>query len=417
MKSFICWIILFILGINNVDAQDFQGTWKAEKMLNKGLITIELRIGKPQNEILYPAHIDIEYQKFKGTYEVLLAQKDAHTLAIGRDKVKLKESHLNLGALLVGLNGYLHLENQELMLQPMDFAPQNYNLGEMYANHPLKEDLKAALFQQKLIFKYIGKEIPDEIATQKITNPSSTDIYFGVYRPIIVQNGMVSARIFTEKQTDADSATLVVNGKTILEHVAVKNAPLSGQINLKKGLNTFVLFADNFGKIPSNSGILKIYTAHKSYQYSLANKANQYGTFLVALVELKSQNEPVPFENQTDALSKSAAARVQKNLGKIYIQNPKVKLELWDAQEEDADSVSIGLNNEWIAKNVAVKNKAKVISLPLKKGKNTLLFMAQNLGLIPPNTSFVKLKFDNQERIIEINTDLQKNNILELYLE
>jgi hypothetical protein len=84
---------------------------------------------------------------------------------------------------------------------------------------------------------------------------------------------------------------------------------------------------------------------------------------------------------------------------------------------EDGDSISLRLNGEWITSGFPVKNKLQKIPVKLRPGENSLLFMADNLGSIPPNTSELRIRYGNKTRTLGLSTDMQKNNEVILILE
>ena len=94
-----------------------------------------------------------------------------------------------------------------------------------------------------------------------------------------------------------------------------------------------------------------------------------------------------------------------------------IALELWDEQLEDNDSISLSLNGKWIATGFPVKKELQQIHIKLQRGENTLLFMADNLGKISPNTAVIRIRFGNKSQTLSLRTDMKKNNEIRLVLE
>jgi hypothetical protein len=98
----------------------------------------------------------------------------------------------------------------------------------------------------------------------------------------------------------------------------------------------------------------------------------------------------------------------------IPVDTADITLELWDGQVEDGDSISLRLNGKWIATGFPVKNALQKIPIRLQRGENILLFMADNLGKIPPNTAELRIRYGSRTRTLGLNTDMKKNNEIRL---
>jgi len=94
----------------------------------------------------------------------------------------------------------------------------------------------------------------------------------------------------------------------------------------------------------------------------------------------------------------------------IQVHNRKLKLQLIDYLRADNDTVSIYLNRELMAKNVWISKRATVINFDLDPRLETheILLYAENLGLIPPNTSELLIVDGNDTHKVMIVSDKQK---------
>ena len=65
---------------------------------------------------------------------------------------------------------------------------------------------------------------------------------------------------------------------------------------------------------------------------------------------------------------------------------------------------------------VCLIKEPKTILLPLKKNEaNEIIFHAENLGEIPPNTAAVKLEYDNgKKKEFNMRSDFNANGIIRL---
>lgn len=98
----------------------------------------------------------------------------------------------------------------------------------------------------------------------------------------------------------------------------------------------------------------------------------------------------------------------------ITVNQPIVKILLWDKNKVDGDYVSVYLNGKLVLDSVEVVKAKKEITLHLQSGPNLLVMHAINLGKIPPNTAAIALKGDKKHKIFVVNSDLKKSGAVEL---
>jgi len=75
----------------------------------------------------------------------------------------------------------------------------------------------------------------------------------------------------------------------------------------------------------------------------------------------------------------------------INWESNKLKLLIWDANQEDGDKITLIINGNIVLNDVKTKNKRKKIKYKLQDGKNIIEIKATNLGTSPPNTSRIEL--------------------------
>jgi hypothetical protein len=75
----------------------------------------------------------------------------------------------------------------------------------------------------------------------------------------------------------------------------------------------------------------------------------------------------------------------------IPVEGDSVELRFYDNAEIDGDSISLFLNDQLIFSHVRLTDKAYSIKVPVNELKedNELIMVAENLGTIPPNTSYM----------------------------
>lgn len=91
---------------------------------------------------------------------------------------------------------------------------------------------------------------------------------------------------------------------------------------------------------------------------------------------------------------------------KIYeVTSNSISIDVWDREKEDGDIISLRLNDDWIVRNLVVRNTKKKLFINLVEGENYLILHAENQGEIPPNTATISLSGKKNE-IIELKSDM-----------
>jgi len=82
----------------------------------------------------------------------------------------------------------------------------------------------------------------------------------------------------------------------------------------------------------------------------------------------------------------------------IPITGDSIELSFYDNAEIDGDSISLFLNNKLIFQHIRLTAAAYTIKLPVNElnESNELVMVAENLGSIPPNTSYMLAIVDNK---------------------
>ncbi|SZD73717.1 Uncharacterised protein [Candidatus Ornithobacterium hominis] len=93
----------------------------------------------------------------------------------------------------------------------------------------------------------------------------------------------------------------------------------------------------------------------------------------------------------------------------------EVTLLIRDYGEEDNDTVSIFLNNRLLAGNVRITHESKEYQFKLNlKENNKLVFVANNLGDIPPNTARITIIAGKRRYNYRLFTDEKNNAVIRL---
>ncbi len=105
--------------------------------------------------------------------------------------------------------------------------------------------------------------------------------------------------------------------------------------------------------------------------------------------EEKPQPEPVLARTQT--IEEKFTSRSKIFTTEIPVTGDTLELHFYDNAQVDGDSISLFLNNKMLYQHIRLSDNAHVIKIPVSSlsATNELAMVAENLGSIPPNTSFM----------------------------
>lgn len=101
------------------------------------------------------------------------------------------------------------------------------------------------------------------------------------------------------------------------------------------------------------------------------------------------QPKPIPARPLT--IEQKFALREKIPALEIPIAGDSITLNFYDNAEIDGDSITLFLNNKLIFQHIYLTDKAYTVVIPVNELQETneLVMVAENLGSIPPNTSFM----------------------------
>ncbi len=105
---------------------------------------------------------------------------------------------------------------------------------------------------------------------------------------------------------------------------------------------------------------------------------------------------------------------------KVFAVSSKyIMINIWDDEKIDGDTLSINFNGKWVLKKHLLSKEEKTILLPLRVNQtNEIIFHAENLGEIPPNTAAVRLEYDNGiQKEFNMRSDFDSNGIIRIMQE
>ncbi len=433
----IFFLLLFLHFQAAAQADKYTGSWKAENYLSwdsSAKYTMVLQLAAPEKNTLYPALLKIEYKEFSGTYELLLVKKQNGELAIGRNKIQTAEGPFSAGAWTVFLNGSFQLKKDKKgkpVLTANRIASHKYgvtmpslmNFTEEQRGTALQ--LKNLLKEEPLDFKKINNNAWKSNAVEPILNPWMSAFYYGIIDSIHVNSKEGTLHFSDNNRIDNDSVSVTLNGKTIMENVDLSRQNPQEEVVLDTGMNLLCFFAENYGKTPPNTGKLNLAFGNEKFAINFANKADISSTFIVAKIFYRPEekNRPTAAGNYTGRpvrrpipkqITDRALQRETKLVDSIKLGSSQITLAIWDDAVEDGDSISLSINEQWIVQGMAVKKKPQFITVTLEPGQNDIIFVADNLGSIIPNTSILEIIDGRYRKAYDISTNFGLNNLIKI---
>ncbi|HTF81293.1 MAG TPA: hypothetical protein VL947_06205, partial [Cytophagales bacterium] len=99
---------------------------------------------------------------------------------------------------------------------------------------------------------------------------------------------------------------------------------------------------------------------------------------------------------------------------KIEVKSKKITIAIYDPYREDNDRVSISINGKYALENYTVTKKQYQFEVELYPGLNTLVFQAENLGDIPPNTATIFVIEGGKKKKYDMQANLNTSQSLEI---
>jgi hypothetical protein len=119
----------------------------------------------------------------------------------------------------------------------------------------------------------------------------------------------------------------------------------------------------------------------------------------------KEKKDSIHLDKMLDELTVNKIVKDQ--VTSVYWDSDELQLEIWDANQEDGDEISITVNDRAILKNYKTLNTKKHLSIKLDTEITSLKITANSVGRVAPNTAKISIK--NAEKAIDLVSDLEKN--------
>jgi hypothetical protein len=130
-------------------------------------------------------------------------------------------------------------------------------------------------------------------------------------------------------------------------------------------------------------------------------------TPVVAVIEPSTKEIPKPdvkpklppvSSKQPVTIQEKFTSRKKVFATEIPLSGDSIELRFYDNAQIDGDSISLFLNDKLIFEHIRLTEKAYTIKLPVAElsDANELIMVAENLGSIPPNTSYMVAVMDEK---------------------
>lgn len=432
MKLASCLFILCTLFKLDSHAQEnpFTGTWQMEyrNAADDSLFVVELQVATPEYETLFPAQIKINYGNFKGTYQLLLVKQANSQLAISRNKYAVQEIPFALGNWMVVLNGsllYAAGKNGAATLTAKRIPAKRYGM-DMPAIMSYPEADRTTIMRLSDFLRFaplqlvkINTEPWRSADARKLLHSHQSPVYMGLIDSFYTNSPKATIGFSENNKVDNDSISLVFNGSNVLNKMNINQPMPARELSLDTGLNLLMLFADNYGKVPPNTARLNVRLADKKFDLDFTRPENLSATFIVA--KIFYYPDKVPNDIKELITGRQIAEKIGQRktilIDSITVKASEITLAIWDDAIEDGDSISLQINNEIYFPGIAVKKKPRFLQVKLYPGENKIIFIADNLGSIAPNTSILEIIDGKRRKSYMIDTNFGQNNAIKIVYE
>lgn len=410
-------LFLLISSWTFAQTEPWPGTWTASSPRGTRL---EIRIGQPEKGLLYPASLLLECDSFRAVYDFLLVRKSIRTLAISRNKYAVSETPFSLGNHPQLLNGLLDISrdlkgNSVLRLQrPLLKAPPARMPDSLIRYRELYEPLLTLLRDASLQFTKTSPVPWHDVYSERVLQPTISPAYFGLSDTIFipVRDGLF--RLSTINRNDVVSAA--VNGRLFADQTWAGKKSRDEELLLDTGLNILVLFTEEEIADQTNRTRMELEFGKKKFKLDFARKDDSAARFIaVKLYYEPDKNKERNFQEYNyPGKGEPALKEKEKLVGSVMAVSKQLTLALWDDAVEDGDTISVNINGEWIAKGFPVKKIPQFLQVTLKPGTNTITFLGDNLGSIPPNTAVLEIIDGKKRKSFLLESVPGESNLLKI---
>lgn len=171
-----------------------------------------------------------------------------------------------------------------------------------------------------------------------------------------------------------------------------------GELTRKAAISSAVMYTDQVSSALSYFGLTFKYH-YRIFHYDKSEKI--------------PDEEPVGDINKHSEYVHPSQRKVEVK-DKIEVKSKKISIAIYDPYREDNDRVSISINGKYALENFTVTKKQYVFEVELYPGTNTLVFQAENLGEIPPNTATIFVIENGKKKKFDMSANLNTSQSIEI---
>ncbi len=97
---------------------------------------------------------------------------------------------------------------------------------------------------------------------------------------------------------------------------------------------------------------------------------------------------------------------------KIVVTSEKLRIKVWDINQQDGDTVSVNLNGKWVINRHYLTNEGTFFEVEIEGPQNFLILHAHNLGEIPPNTAGIAVYDRKGKQTAVLRSNMQVSDAL-----
>ncbi|MBE51378.1 MAG: hypothetical protein CMP51_06795 [Flavobacteriales bacterium] len=231
------------------------------------------------------------------------------------------------------------------------------------------------------------------------------------------QDGLVNGYSITNKETINETKSDITGHYNKKEKTFTLKESQVLETNSEADLNSFCYIHMNLNKRGKRFSIKRLQGNFVGYMNNGTKCAN--GSIVVLEKEkfekkIKKVEQKIEKSNlKIDNIIKTQVLKSGDNTEINWISN-QLKIDIWDANKEDGDKITLKINGNIILNNYEVKNKKKTIKYKLKAGENIIELTATNEGKQPPNTSRIEIRDKKIKYPIMIQLKMQKTAIIKI---
>jgi hypothetical protein len=419
------------------------GTWKAESTdpEKKIALRVNLMIGNGESQMLYPAKLTLTTESFSTTIQFILLKKSTKEFWISTSKFIEESNEINLQKWSNYFTGKLSIQrdlkgNPKLEFERNWLPKEKNDIGFKSKNKYTILDTIASFFADEQIrFEKTKEEIWNEPDADSLLQSRLSPAYFGISDTFFVSSRKLNVKMKQSKDNDIVSVKLL--NTSIWDQVDAKKIREDEVILLDTGLNILGFFVEDFGKTGYSNASISFNNENSERILDFENSKNRGLTFIGSKIYCKlNEDEKTSFEEgftsnynndqqtsnpifgrKKDAQNGNNKKLNTKTIGNLKTKSSRIKFAVWDDAVEDGDTISIMVNGTWVASGLSVKKKPQFLEVGLKPGQNEIIFQADNLGSIVPNTSVVEIIDGKKRKSYFIETDLNNLNRINIQFE